>query len=121
VLADPDLLKIVFVNLLANSAHAMNGQGIIRVAIGSRESSSEVTFSDSGPGVPEDVRARIFTPFFTTKSRGSGLGLPTAKRLVEAHHGTITLECPPTGGTRVSVRLPVGSSNGPILEPRASS
>jgi signal transduction histidine kinase len=106
VLADPDLLKIVFVNLLVNGAHAMNGQGTIRVSVGSHGSSSEVTFSDSGPGIPEDVRARIFTPFFTTKSRGSGLGLPTAKRLVEAHRGTITIECPQNGGTRVAVRLP---------------
>jgi signal transduction histidine kinase len=107
VLADPDLLKIVFVNLLANGAHAMNGLGTIRVVISAHGSASEVTFSDTGPGIPEDVRARIFTPFFTTKSRGSGLGLPTAKRLVEAHHGTITIECPPAGGTRVSVRLPI--------------
>jgi two-component system, LuxR family, sensor kinase FixL len=106
VLADPDLLKIVFVNLLVNGAHAMNGQGIVRVAIGTHGSLSEVTFSDSGPGIPADVRARIFTPFFTTKSRGSGLGLPTAKRLVEAHHGTIDVECPPAGGTTVTVRLP---------------
>ena len=106
VLADPDLLKIVFVNLLVNGAHAMNGQGIVRVAIGPHGSLSEVRFSDSGPGIPADVRARIFTPFFTTKSRGSGLGLPTAKRLVEAHHGTIDVDCPPAGGTTVTVRLP---------------
>jgi two-component system sensor kinase FixL len=106
VLADPDLLKIVFVNLLVNGAHAMNGQGIVRVAIEPRGSLSEVRFSDSGPGIPADVRARIFTPFFTTKSRGSGLGLPTAKRLVEAHHGTIDVDCPPAGGTTVTVRLP---------------
>jgi len=106
VLADPDLLKIVFVNLLVNGAHAMNGQGIVRVAIQPHGSLSEVRFSDSGPGIPADVRARIFTPFFTTKSRGSGLGLPTAKRLVEAHHGTIDVDCPPAGGTTVTVRLP---------------
>jgi PAS domain S-box-containing protein len=107
VLADPDLMKIVFVNLLANGAHAMNGQGTIQVAISSHGTSSEVAFKDSGQGIPEDIRARIFTPFFTTKSRGSGLGLPTAKRLVEAHHGTISISCPASGGTHVSVRLPV--------------
>jgi PAS domain S-box-containing protein len=106
VLADPDLLKIVFVNLLVNGAHAMNSEGILRVAIGSQGHAAEVAFRDSGPGIPEDVRARIFTPFFTTKSRGSGLGLPTAKRLVEAHHGTINIECPPAGGTTVTVQLP---------------
>jgi PAS domain S-box-containing protein len=106
VRADPDLLKIVFVNLLVNGAHAMDGHGTIRVSLSAHDSTSEVTFADSGPGIPEDVRARIFTPFFTTKSRGSGLGLPTAKRLVEAHNGTISIACPPGGGTRVSVRLP---------------
>jgi len=106
VRADPDLLKIVFVNLLVNGAHAMDGHGTIRVSLSAHDSTAEVTFADSGPGIPEDVRARIFTPFFTTKSRGSGLGLPTAKRLVEAHNGTISVACPPGGGTRVSVRLP---------------
>jgi PAS domain S-box-containing protein len=106
VLADPDLLKIVFVNLLVNGAHAMNGEGILRVGIGSHGHAAEVAVRDSGPGIPDDVRARIFTPFFTTKSRGSGLGLPTAKRLVEAHHGTINVACPATGGTTVTVQLP---------------
>jgi PAS domain S-box-containing protein len=106
VLADPDLLKIVFVNLLVNGAHAMQGEGILRVGIGSQGHAAEVAFRDSGPGIPENVRPRIFTPFFTTKSRGSGLGLPTAKRLVEAHHGTIDIECPPAGGTTVRVQLP---------------
>ena len=106
VLADPDLLKIVFVNLLVNGAHAMNGEGVLRVGIGSQGQAAEIAFRDNGPGIPEDVRARIFTPFFTTKSRGSGLGLPTVKRLVEAHHGTVNIECPPTGGTTVTVQLP---------------
>jgi signal transduction histidine kinase len=53
------------------------------------------------------VRQKIFTPFFTTKSRGSGLGLPTAKRLVEAHHGLIAVDCPAAGGTTVTVQLPM--------------
>jgi hypothetical protein len=52
-------------------------------------------------------RERIFTPFFTTTSRGTGLGLPTAKRIVEAHTGRIDIDCPPGGGTTVTVQLPV--------------
>jgi two-component system sensor kinase FixL len=117
VLADPDLLKIVFVNLLVNGAHAMNNEGTLRVGIGSHGQLAEVALRDSGPGIPEDVRARIFTPFFTTKSRGSGLGLPTAKRLVEAHHGSIAIDCPATGGTTVTVLLPTADVRvGPILE-----
>ncbi len=66
----------------------------------------ELIVQDSGPGMPDDVRARIFEPFYTTKTRGTGLGLPTVKRIVEAHHGTIAVECPPSGGTRVRMTLP---------------
>jgi phosphoglycerate-specific signal transduction histidine kinase len=71
------MLRIVFQNLLINSAHAMNGKGRIHVAVGSMESTCQIAFIDSGPGIPNDIREKIFTPFFTTKSRGSGLGLPT--------------------------------------------
>ena len=106
VLADAEMLKIVFQNLLVNSAHAMQGQGKIDVTIGTVDGTCQIAFTDTGPGIPADVRDKVFTAFFTTKSRGSGLGLATAKRLVEAHQGEIDLECPPTGGTRVTVRLP---------------
>jgi len=104
--ADPELLKIVFVNLLVNGAHAMQGRGTIQVSLGLIGDSCELAFMDEGPGIPSEVREKIFTPFFTTKSRGSGLGLPTAKRIVEAHQGTISIACPPSGGTTVTVELP---------------
>ena len=104
--ADPDLLKIVFQNLLLNSAHAMQGQGTIRISVAALDSSCQVVFSDAGPGIPPDIREKIFVPFFTTKARGTGLGLPTAKRLIEAHHGSISIDCPPGGGTTVSIHLP---------------
>jgi PAS domain S-box-containing protein len=107
VSADPDMLKVVFQNLLINSAHAMKGQGRIRVAVGTVDSTCQIAFMDSGPGIPTEIREKIFTPFFTTKSRGSGLGLPTAKRLIEAHNGQIAIDCPPAGGTSVLIRLPL--------------
>jgi PAS domain S-box-containing protein len=107
LLIDAEMLKIVFQNLLLNSAHAMQGQGKIDVAIAAIDGVCEIAFTDSGPGIPEEIRDKLFTAFFTTKSRGSGLGLATAKRLVEAHQGVIAVECPPTGGTRVTIRLPV--------------
>jgi PAS domain S-box-containing protein len=110
VSADPEMLRIVVQNLLINSAHAMNGKGRIRVAVGQVDSACQIAFIDSGPGIPMEIRAKIFTPFFTTKSRGSGLGLPTVKRLVEAHDGHIAIECPAAGGTTVVVRLPMGSA-----------
>ncbi len=76
------------------------------------------TRGDSGPGIPADVREKIFTPFFTTKTRGSGLGLPTAKRLIDTHQGTIRIDCPPGGGATVTVRLPFTATPaaGPVLE-----
>ena len=98
--------KIVFHNLFVNSAHAMQGRGRIDVAISAFDSTTQVSVTDTGPGIPPDIRDRIFTAFFTTKSRGSGLGLATAKRLIEAHQGQIQVECPPAGGTIVTVRLP---------------
>jgi PAS domain S-box-containing protein len=107
VTADPDMLKIVFQNLLINGAHAMKGQGRIRVTVTSVDTSCQIAFVDGGPGIPADIRDKIFTPFFTTKSRGSGLGLPTARRLIEAHNGQIAIDCPPTGGTTVVIRLPL--------------
>jgi two-component system, LuxR family, sensor kinase FixL len=106
IMADPELLKIVFVNLLVNSAHAMHGNGTIRVSVAPRGHACHVAVQDSGPGIPPDIRDRIFTPFFTTKARGSGLGLPTAKRLIEAHAGSIRIDCPPSGGTTVTIQLP---------------
>ena len=109
IAADAEMLKIVFQNLLINGAHAMQGRGRIRVAVRTLDSTCQIAFTDTGPGIPADVREKIFTPFFTTKSRGSGLGLPTAKRLVEAHNGQIVIDCPPSGGTTVFVRLPLGS------------
>jgi two-component system sensor kinase FixL len=111
VQADGEMLKIVFQNLLVNSAQAMEGQGRIDVAIGAADGHCEIAFTDEGPGIPEEVREKIFTAFFTTKSRGSGLGLATAKRLIEAHAGEIGVACPPTGGTTVTVRLPVSEAN----------
>jgi len=107
VSADPDMLRIVFQNLLINGAHAMQGKGQIRVAVGTVDAACQIAFVDSGPGIPQEVRDKIFTPFFTTKRRGSGLGLPTAKRLIEAHDGQIVIDCPQTGGTSVLVRLPL--------------
>jgi two-component system sensor kinase FixL len=105
--ADGEMLKMVFHNLLINGAHAMHGQGKIRVRVSTAEHALRVSVSDQGPGIPADVRDKIFTPFFTTKRRGTGLGLPTAKRFIEAHDGRITVECPPTGGTTVTVQLPL--------------
>jgi two-component system sensor kinase FixL len=106
IVADAELLRIVLVNLLVNGAHAMQGRGTIRVSLASIGDTCQIAIGDTGPGIPVEIREKIFTPFFTTKARGSGLGLVTAKRLVEAHHGSISVDCPPEGGTTVTLVLP---------------
>jgi two-component system, LuxR family, sensor kinase FixL len=108
---DAEMLRIVLHNLLVNGAHAMRGQGRITVDIDTADSTCRIRIADAGPGIPAEIREKIFTPFFTTKSRGSGLGLPTAKRLVEAHEGSIAIDCPPSGGTTVMIQLPLGAAN----------
>lgn len=110
VAGDSDLLKIVFVNLLVNGAHAMRGQGTLRVSLTPVPGGCRVAVADQGPGIPPEVREKIFLPFFTTKPKGSGLGLPTAKRLIEAHRGTIDVTCPASGGTVITIELPGGQS-----------
>ena len=108
VLADPGLLQIVFLNLMVNSAQAMrNGSGHIKVSVGASAGKCRIDFQDDGPGIPPEIRDKVFAPFFTTKSRGTGLGLATARRLIEAHRGTIDVRCPADGGTTVSIQLPV--------------
>src|SRR5215213_6237390 len=104
--ADAELLQIVFSNLLLNAAQAMSGNGTVTVSVEHHDGRCDVTFDDTGPGMPPEVRERMFEPFFTTKRRGTGLGLSTAKRLVEQHRGEMRAECPPGGGTRIVVSLP---------------
>jgi signal transduction histidine kinase len=113
VAADAELLKIALGNLLINSAAAMGGTGIIRVAIESDAGTCRIAVIDQGPGIPPNVRERIFTPFFTTKARGTGLGLPIAKRLIEAHSGSLDVSCPSTGGTTMTVCLPIITAAAP--------
>lgn len=103
---DAELLKAVFLNLLLNAAQAMDGSGRIDVRASQHEGHCRIEIVDNGPGVPEQIRHRIFEPFFTTKSRGGGLGLPIARRTIELHGGTLQLECPPTGGTAITLQLP---------------
>ena len=114
--ADAEQLQIAMLNLLLNAAQAAGAAGQVRVSVAARNGLCQIAIADSGPGIPAEIRDRIFEPFFTTKHRGTGLGLPTAKRVVERHHGEITVSCPPEGGTIVTVTLPLSSANQRIAE-----
>lgn len=104
--ADANLLNIVFQNLLINAAQAMQGKGTITVKAEAADGWHRVLVKDQGPGIPAEIRAQLFRPFKTTKARGTGLGMATAKRLVELHGGRIHVTCPPSGGTEITVQLP---------------
>ncbi len=97
-------------NLMTNAAQAMRHQGVVRVTghrIGDRY---RLSFIDEGPGMPDDVRARCLEPFFTTKTRGTGLGLPIAKRVVDEHGGHFGIASIAGAGTEVTIDLPVASA-----------
>jgi two-component system NtrC family sensor kinase len=105
----PGQLEQVLINLVTNAVHAVEGGGVvaIRTRGGPREVVIEV--ADSGPGVPEADRERIFEPFFTTKTdgKGTGLGLPIVRNIVEQHQGTIAVGAAAEGGACFVVTFPV--------------
>ena len=70
-------------------------------------SAAEVSIADTGPGIPEDLRGKIFEPFFSTKEEGIGLGLPIAQRIVEEHGGEVRVESKVGQGTTFTIALPI--------------
>jgi len=105
--ADRELLRGALQNLLLNAAQAMGRRGAIRVSISRRDGFCSISIRDAGPGIPADVLEKIFVPFFTTKSRGTGLGLPVARRVAESHGGTLEIETHAEGGTAATLRVPI--------------
>jgi PAS domain S-box-containing protein len=113
--ADAEQLRLVLFNLLVNSAQAMQGRGEVRVYSQRSRSGVELRIADNGPGLTAEVRERLFEPFFTTKHKGTGLGLATARRILEAHHGSIELESRPEGGTVAIATLPAVSEQPSVM------
>ncbi len=122
VVGDPAMLHQVFLNLVKNAVQAMHGRGTITIATRmdsgyrvlrpfGRAKILTVTVSDTGPGIPEADRDRLFAPFFTTKPGGTGLGLAVCQRIMTQHGGGIVHEAPPDGGTRFRVTLLVSDSH----------
>lgn len=116
VSADAELLKVALQNLLVNAAQAMNTRGDILVCLASGDGMVHIDVVDTGTGIAPDNQPRIFTPFFTTKARGTGLGLPTVRRIAEAHGGTVHIVSSDARGTRVRFTLPVSKGGGPDVE-----
>ena len=104
---DAAQIKQVFVNLIRNAMQAMSRGGELSVETGSNSEAVFVGISDTGSGIPEEKLNRIFQPFFTTKKKGSGLGLMIVQRIIRDHAGRIDLESKPGKGTTFRVWLPL--------------
>jgi len=105
---DPTKLAMVFRKLIRNAVETMPDGGAVKVTIRDRGGHVEASVSDTGPGIPEDVAELIYKPFKSRKKRGHGLGVPTCKRIVEAHGGAMSFETAPGEGTTFTFTIPKG-------------
>jgi signal transduction histidine kinase len=104
---DAPLFKQALLNLLLNAQQAIAGQGTVRVTAGREADGVRLEVADDGCGIPQGMQDQVFDVYFSGSKAGSGLGLPTARRIVEEHGGSLALESNEGGGTRVVLRLPV--------------
>jgi nitrogen fixation/metabolism regulation signal transduction histidine kinase len=108
VLGDSTQLRQIIHNLLRNSEDALEGRhGTVKVVTERAGRHARLLISDNGPGFPVELLPRIFEPYVTTKARGTGLGLPIVRKIVDEHHGTIEISNAPEGGARIDIRLPL--------------
>lgn len=119
VVADEGQIEQLVINLLVNAAHACEQGGTIDVRLSRRDDQVRLMVADTGKGMDEATRQRAFEPFFTTKARGTGLGLSICRKIVDAHHGTITLNSQADVGTQVFVDLPSERAEDRVID-RAS-
>jgi signal transduction histidine kinase len=103
---DPGMLKQAFLNLALNAIQAMPQGGVLTVESGLRNDAIEVKISDTGDGITEERRKKLFNPFFTTKKNGTGLGLAITYRIIENHRGRIDVASEPGKGSTFTVRIP---------------
>jgi len=104
-LADAGQIRIVLENLIRNAVDAMPGGGILRMRVESATPYVEIFVEDTGPGIAPELLARIMEPFYSTKTRGIGLGLPMAAAIIEKNEGRLSVESEPGRGTTFKVRL----------------
>jgi len=110
--ADKDMIKRVFLNLATNGIQAMEKGGTLKVSTKKTKGFVEVSFKDTGTGMSKENMKKLFTPFFTTRAKGMGMGLPICKKFVESHDGSIEVESTEQKGTTFTVKLPTKQDNG---------
>jgi signal transduction histidine kinase len=104
--ADRTLLRQAFTNLIQNAADAQEGGGSIAFTGTAEDEFLILAVGDAGPGIDEEIREKVFLPFFTTKEQGTGLGLPLVHRIITGHGGSIEILDTAEGGTMFRVKLP---------------
>jgi PAS domain S-box-containing protein len=109
---DKDQIKRVFLNLTTNAIQAMENGGTLTISTKKTNGFVEVSFKDTGVGIPKENMEKLFIPFFTTRAKGMGMGLPICKKFVEGHGGRIEVESQVSKGTTFTVRLPILKDNG---------
>lgn len=107
---DRERLRQVFNNILLNAVQAMDGQGVLTLSSSFDDCDVQISIEDSGPGFSADVREKIFNPFFTTKSNGTGLGLSVSYGIIQAHSGSIDVSSVPGQGATFRIHLPLPKS-----------
>lgn len=118
---DRDQIKQAFYNIIRNAFQAMRTGGILRIRSGGDETHEFVSFSDTGGGISPENISRVFEPYFTTKSSGSGLGLLIVRRIVRAHGGEIIIESEQNRGLTLTIRLPRADRRVRFLEQGAAA
>jgi len=104
---DTDMLKQVVLNLFINAQQAMSEGGELMIRTDRQQNDASIQINDTGSGIAPDRLPHIFDVYYSSRPRGSGLGLPTAKKIVEAHSGTIKVDSEPGKGTSFTIRLPI--------------
>jgi signal transduction histidine kinase len=109
---DPEQTRRVLINLVRNAIQATPRGGAVTLRCGEQEGATYCEVEDSGAGIAPEILSKIFTPFFTTREKGTGLGLALAKKIVDEHGGTLLVHSTPGQGSTFRVTLPRGDSDG---------
>ncbi|HSN16041.1 MAG TPA: ATP-binding protein, partial [Anaeromyxobacteraceae bacterium] len=113
VAVDAGLVRQALINLVLNALQAMPRGGRLHVRTHAADGFAAVEVTDTGHGIPAELRERIFEPFFTTRTSGTGLGLAIVKHVVEVHGGAVEVSAGPEGGTRFALRFPLSGGTAP--------
>jgi signal transduction histidine kinase len=107
---DADLMKQAALNVILNGAQAMPDGGKLEVILEEDRGTALLRIADEGPGIPEDIREKVFDLYFTTKSAGSGIGLAMTYRILQLHHGSVEVQSNPERGTEFLLRIPLAGA-----------